>query len=122
MACDFPARSADQNPLAVEVRARPSLKDQPGLYRAMMDVSTEDDLIQMRAAAQPLSSKKSRGVLVSGKAPDRASGKAHFVIGVDDGGAAALSITYGDQDPPLQLTRTGTCRNHARYLRRWAPK
>ncbi len=112
LACSFPPPEPTHSAITLKVVARPSLKDSPGHHRARMEVN---DTITMNATAQPLVAEGTRGALVRAQA----NRTTHYVLGFDDTGKAALSVTW-DETPPRQMTRTGHCRNFERYIRRWS--
>ena len=60
ISCSFPAETPGEKPIEIVMKARPSLKDLPGLYRVEMSV----DKRKLKAAAQPIVSTETRDVLV----------------------------------------------------------
>ena len=103
-------------PIRVLLEPKPSLKDQPGLYRVMMRM---DGGIALKALAQPIPGTEDRDVMIRGR-----QGKvAMFTIGLRDDGAAAFNIqkrVRTDADVVKQ-TRTGACRGHELHINRWLP-
>ena len=69
------------------------------------------------AKGMPITTTEARDVMV--RAVDGAN--TFFTVGIDTAGRAALNILWaGDADAPArEVTLTGHCRNHERYLERW---
>lgn len=113
MACAFPAKAPDQDHIEIEMTARPSLKDLPGLFRVRMSI----DGRALRASAQPIGATKDRDVLIRATR----SGTVHYALGVDERGLAALNVVLQGEtgDAASQTTRIGRCRGHERYIRNW---
>ena len=114
--CEFPSPDMTEAPIRVLLEPKPSLKDQPGLYRVMMRM---DGGTAMKALAQPITGTEDRDVMIRGR-----QGKAAmFTIGLRDDGAAAFNIqkrVRTDADVVKQ-TRTGACYGHEMHINRWLP-
>lgn len=106
--CEFPAESNTQKAISVTLEPRPSLKDQPGLFRVMMDLN---GAVSVRAAAQPITSTDDRDVLVRGVT----ARKSIYTIGLREDGVAALNMKTKSAD----TTRVGACRNFETHFNRW---
>ena len=114
--CDFPGATPEDKPIRVVLDPHPSLKDQPGLYRVMMDLN---GLVSLKAAAQPIQTTEDRDILIRG-----ARGKAAtFTIGLRDDGRAAFNMqTRGAEDANVKKsTRIGACRGYEAHLNKWLP-
>lgn len=106
--CEFPGKTVTQKPIHVVLDPRPSLKDQPGLFRVMMDLN---GAFSVRGAAQPITSTEDRDILVRGIT----SKKSVYTIGLREDGVAALSM----QTKRATNTRVGACRNFESHFDRW---
>lgn len=106
--CEFPSDDNTKQPISVVLDPRPSLKDQPGLFRVMMDLN---GALSVRAAAQPIMTTDERDVLVRGITPR----KSVYTIGLRDDGMAALNMKTESADQ----TRVGACRNFESHFERW---
>lgn len=114
MHCAFPARSPGDEPVEVVMRARPSLKDLPGLYRVELTVNGKP----LRAAAQPITGTEGRDVLVRASRGE----SVFYAIGFDDNGTAAYNMVHAADGgvPDRQVTLTGFCRNYERFIHSWS--
>ena len=115
VACSFPAIKGDETAIEVVMHPRPSLKDLPGLYRVEMAVNGD---LRLPAAAQPLATTPSRGILVRGVM----DASVFYTVGFDANGAAALNVMWAnatEEGPPREITRTGRCTNYERIMDRW---
>ncbi len=114
MTCAFPAAEPPEATIHVALRARPSLKDLPGLYRVELRVDDDD---RLNGSAQPIASTDTPDILVRGSRGT----SVHYAIGIDAEGRAALNIVWPEtaRRPERRITRTGRCRNHERYIRDW---
>jgi hypothetical protein len=112
--CNFPGNESTDKPIQVVLNPRPSLKDQPGLFRVIMEMN---GAMSVRAAAQPIDSTTDRDIIIRG----RTAGKSIYTIGLRDDGNAALNMkTRRADDPDVhEATRVGTCRNYQEYIDRW---
>lgn len=111
--CEFPAADTGGKPVRVVLDPMPSLKDQPGLYRVMMEIEGK---LTLKAAVQPIPSTDERAVLVRAKSP----AKAIVTLGMRDDGTAALTMTApGATSPAEQTTRIGACRGADHHFNRW---
>lgn len=112
--CEFPGRDAAEKTITVELDPRPSLKDQPGKFRVIMEMN---ERVALRAAAQPIPTTDERDILV--RAITRK--KNVYTIGLRDDGAAALNIrkTRIEGAEPESSTRVGQCVNYGTYFERW---
>ena len=110
--CDFPAEDAAGKSIRVVLEPRPSLKDQPGLYRVFMDF---DGLVSVRAAAQPISATAERDILIRGITRKNAM----YSIGLRDDGIAAFNIQPAEGDSREKSTRLGECHGHKAHIDRW---
>lgn len=115
--CDFPSTDGTSKLIYVELEARPSLKDQPGLYRVAMKLNGQGPL---RASATPITTTQDRDVLIQGRS------KRHYTysLGLRDDGKAALNISKpgASADEVIKTTRVGDCRGHSVHMQRWLPK
>ena len=114
--CEFPGKEAAQKPIHVVLEPRPSLKDQPGLFRVVMEMNGR---MSLKAAAQPILSTGERDVLIRGTTRRNSM----YTIGLRDDGKAALNMQTrqaGDSET-LKSTRIGACRGYMPYLERWLP-
>jgi hypothetical protein len=113
--CDFPAAGNGGKPMRVVLDPLPSLKDQPGLYRVMMEIEGK---LTLKAAVQPIPSTKDRDVLIRAKIPREAV----VTLGMRADGAAALTMsTPGAQATKAQSTRIGACKGAEHHINRWLP-
>ncbi len=108
--CDFPAASAAEQGVTLTLSDRPSLKDQPGLYRVEMRMNGDDRVL---ATAQPITTTGERDALVLA----RPHGDTVVTVGFREDGMAALSL----RDSPTAEAQTliGTCRGFEGPLNRW---
>ena len=112
--CDFPGVDAAEKPIRVLLEPRPSLKDQPGLFRVIMDLNGK---MSLKAAAQPILSTEDRDILIRGITKKQSM----YTIGLRDDGKAALNM----QTRPLgggearKSTRLGECHGHEAHLEKW---
>lgn len=114
--CDFPGQNPAEKSIRVVLDPRPSLKDQPGLFRVMMDLNGR---VSVKASAQPIQSTDDRDVLIRGITKR----KSMYTIGLRDDGKAALNMQMrqaGAEDVS-KSTRLGECRGHEAHLERWLP-
>ena len=114
--CEFPGKEAAQSSIHVVLDPRPSLKDQPGLYRVVMEMNGR---MSLEAAAQPILSTDERDVLIRGITKR----KSMYTIGLRDDGKAALNMQTRQEGASeiLKSTRLGACRGFKSYLERWLP-
>ena len=114
--CEFPSQDMTEAPIRVLLEPRPSLKDQPGLYRVMMRM---DNGTALKALAQPITGTEDRDVMIRVRQGENAM----FTIGLRDDGAAAFNIQkrVRSDDGVLKQTRTGACRGHEMHINRWLP-
>ncbi len=111
--CEFPAADTGGKPVRVVLDPMPSLKDQPGLYRVMMEIEGK---LTLKAAAQPMHAIDERAVLIRAKSPRQAT----VTLGMRDDGMAALTMSApGAETPGEQSTRIGACRGADYYFNRW---
>ena len=110
--CNFPAETPGGKAINVVLDPRPSLKDQPGLYRVFMDF---DGIVSVRAAAQPISTTDERDILIRGMTHRNAM----YSIGLRDDGVAAFNIQPLDTETGKKSTRLGECRGHEAHIDRW---
>ena len=112
--CDFPSTDGASALISVELEPRPSLKDQPGLYRVAMKLNGQGPL---RASAKPIASTQDRDVLIQGRT------KRHhtYSLGLRDDGKAALNISRpgASADEVIKTTRIGDCHGHKAHIQRW---
>ncbi len=115
LACSFPGTEAEDRAIEIVVTPRPSLKDVLGLYRVEMAVNGG---LRLKAAAQPIVTTDGQDVLVQA----RSGSTTHYTVGIDAQGRAALNVVIDERPEaePREATRTGHCRNHERYIRRWS--
>jgi len=108
--CDFPAANAAEKGITLTLNDRPSLKDQPGLYRVEMRMNGDDKVL---ATAQPITTTDERDALVLA----RPHGEAVVTVGFREDGKAALSLRAS---PSAEAqTMIGTCRGFEGPLNRW---
>ena len=114
--CSFPAADADQRTITVQVEPRPSLKDQPGLFRVIMAMNERQ---HMRASARPIAATDDRDIMIRAITPK----KNMYTIGLRDDGKAALNIQKPNPttSEPDSSTRFGYCTNFEDHINLWAP-
>lgn len=114
--CAFPGEDLAQKPIHVVLEPRPSLKDQPGLFRVMMEMNGR---VSLRAMAQPIASTAERDVLIRG----RVGTSSTYTVGLRDDGRAAFNMqTRTSEDAEVnKLTRIGECRGFETYIMKWLP-
>jgi hypothetical protein len=114
--CEFPGKEGNEKPIHVVLEPNPSLKDQPGLYRVMMELNGRPSL---RALAQPITTTAERDVMIRGLHGETTL----YTVGLRDDGTAALNLKFGRSRDELEnkLTRTGECRGFEAHLNRWLP-
>ncbi len=110
--CNFPSEDADEAAIHVVLEPRPSLKDQPGLYRVMIDLGPRGSL---KAAAQPILATEERDILIRGTTKR----KSMYSIGLREDGSAAFNVQQLDQADAAKTTRIGACRGHEAHIDRW---
>lgn len=112
--CDFPSPDGGASMIYVELEPRPSLKDQPGLYRVAMTLNGQGPL---HASAKPIVSTLDRDVLIQGRT------KRHhtYSLGLRDDGKAALNISKpgASAEEVVKTTRIGDCHGHSVHLQKW---
>lgn len=115
--CDFPSHDGASKMIVIQLEPRPSLKDQPGLYRVAMTLNGQGPL---RASAQPILSTEDRDILIQGRS------KRHYTysLGLRDDGKAALNISKpgASSDEVIKSTRIGDCHGHKVHMQRWLPQ
>ena len=111
--CNFPPTRIDQKPINIVLEPRPSLKDQPGLYRVMMDF---DGALTVRASAQPIQATEAPDILIRGF-----TGKQNiYSLGLRADGTAAFNIQQPSEEKLVdERTRIGECRGHEAHIHRW---
>ena len=107
--CDFQALDGAQKGISMTFNDRPSLKDQPGLYRVEVHMDGHDALL---ATAQPITTTDERDALVLAR-PNGAV----MTVGVREDGQAAMSLRHTAAGEPE--TWIGTCRGYEGPLQRW---
>lgn len=114
--CEFPGRDSAEKRIIVTLEPRPSLKDQPGKFRVIMDLN---ERVTVRAAAAPITSTEERDILIRGITRK----KSMYTIGLRDDGAAALNMQTkkAGAEEVTKSTRTGTCRGFDALLEKWLP-
>ncbi|MEO1789869.1 MAG: hypothetical protein AAFR34_09210 [Pseudomonadota bacterium] len=114
MTCTFTNIETEEHHVEIKLRAQPSLKDVPGLYRAQMYV----DGRKLKAAAQPIAATNTQDVIVRANLGTETL----YLLGVDSTGMAALNIVWREVDdiPERRASFKGKCRSHERYIDRWA--
>lgn len=114
--CRFPGEEVASRTIEVVLEPRPSLKDQPGLWRVIMEMNGK---MSMRASAKPIASTAERDVLIRGVSKRKST----YIIGLRDDGSAALNMNTrrvgGDEF--RKTTRAGKCFGHEDYINRWLP-
>ncbi len=108
--CNFPAVDADQKVITLTLKDRPSLKDQPGLYRVELKMNGSEKFL---ATAQPITTTEERDALVL----VRMNTKAVLTVGFRDDGKAAMSLRKNATGEAV--TRVGSCRGFEQPLSRW---
>lgn len=112
--CDFPSTDGAPPLIYVKLEPRPSLKDQPGLFRVAMTLNGQGPL---RASAKPIATTQDRDVLIQGRTK-----RLHtYSLGLRDDGKAALNISKPSASPDevIKTTRVGNCLGHRPHLERW---
>ena len=114
--CSFPGEGAAQRPIEIVLNPRPSLKDQPGLWRVIMEMNGR---MSLRGAAQPILTTEERDILIRGVT----ARKSTYIIGLRDDGSAALRMNTRKPGAieARQSSRTGTCFGHESFIDRWLP-
>lgn len=114
--CDFPGKEVAEKPISVLLEPRPSLKDQPGLYRVMMMMNGQ---ISLNGTAQPILTTKERDVIIRGVKGETSM----YSIGLSDDGSAAFNVqTRRSTDGTVRkLTRIGVCHDFETHIKRWLP-
>ncbi len=115
--CDFPGEDQGETPIRVHLEPRPSLKDQPGLFRVMMEMNGR---VLLKATAQPILATADRDVMFRGVQ----SGNTRYILGLRDDGWAAFHVQTGagaDGGADAE-TRTGACRGYEPHINRWLPR
>ena len=111
--CTFPATHSEQKPIHIILEPRPSLKDQPGLYRVMMDF---DGHLTVRASAQPILATTDPDILIRGITHKQNM----YSLGLRADGAAAFNIQQQNEEKLVdKRTRIGECRGHEVHIHRW---
>ena len=111
--CTFPSTHSEQKTIHIVLEPRPSLKDQPGLYRVMMDF---DGHLTVRASAQPILATADPDILIRGTT----SKQNMYSLGLRADGAAAFNIQRQDEENLVdKRTRIGECRGHEAHILRW---
>lgn len=112
--CDFPSHDGASKMIYIELEPRPSLKDQPDLFRVAMKLNGKGPL---RASAQPITSTQDRDVLIQGRSKQRYT----YSLGLRDDGKAALNISKpgASSAEVIKTTRTGDCHGHRLHMQRW---
>lgn len=115
--CEFPGRDMAQTPMYVLLKPKPSLKDQPGLFRVMMHVEGRSPL---KAIAQPIPGTDERDVLIRGTLGHSAK----YTVGIRDDGSAAFNMQTrkSDDGSVNKQTWIGKCRGIETYINRWLPR
>jgi hypothetical protein len=114
--CTFPSEDVAKRAIEVTLEPKPSLKDQPGLWRVMMEMNGR---LSLKASAQPITGTFERDVLIRGVT----SRKSTYIIGLRDDGTAALNMATavtGSGEPRKEL-RSGQCRGYETHINRWLP-
>ena len=114
--CEFPGLDATEKPITVQLEPRPSLKDQPGLFRVIMDLNGR---LSLRASAQPILSTEDRDILIRGITKK----KSMYSLGIRDDGKAALNIQLrlAGANEVSKSTRVGQCQGMQAHIDRWLP-
>ena len=111
--CTFPSTNEDQKPIHIVLEPKPSLKDQPGLYRVMMDF---DGHLTVRASAQPIMATTDPDILIRGITKKQNM----YSLGLRADGTAAFNIQrQSEQKLVDKRTRIGECRGHEAQFNRW---
>ena len=95
---------------------KPSLKDQPGLFRVQMDLNGK---VSVTASAQPILATEDRDIMIRGLSEKQAM----YTIGFREDGRAALNMEMLRESDSkiLTATRIGACRDFEAHLDRWLP-
>ncbi len=109
--CRFPQMSEEHRVIHLKLDPMPSLKDQPGLYRVMMNLNGK---MKMKAQAQPIETTGHRDVLVLA----RSKSETIYTLGMRDDGSAALTMRRNDEVAPARI---GSCRGHEALMNAWVP-
>lgn len=112
--CRFPGTDAAEKTIRILLEPKPSLKDQPGLYRVIMEMN---ERVSLRASARPISSTSERDILLHAVTRK----KSVYSLGLRDDGRAALNIRKPDPDggEADKSTRMGHCSNFKEHMDRW---
>lgn len=111
--CTFPSVEAGQKPIHIALEPKPSLKDQPGLYRVMMDF---DGHLTVRAAAQPILATSDPDILIRGVTSKNNT----YSLGLRADGMAAFNIQQFSETTQVdKRTRIGECRGHEALIDLW---
>src|SRR6056297_1549484 len=111
--CTFPSESEEQKPIRIVLQPKPSLKDQPGLYRVFMRF---DEQVSIRASAQPIAATTDPDILIRGVTAKRNT----YSLGLRADGKAAFNIQRSaEQNQVDKATRIGECRGFETHLHRW---
>ena len=111
--CTFPPTHSDQKPIHIVLEPRPSLKDQPGLYRVMMDF---DGHLTVKASARPILATTAPDILIRGTTQKRNM----YSLGLRADGTAAFNIQQPSEEKVVdKRTRIGECRGHEAHIHRW---
>ena len=106
--CTMTARDPEHKlVLPVTLDPVPSLKDQPGVYRVMMDIRGT----KLRGNAQPMTDTAEDDVMFRAKAPNDAT----YTLGLRHDGAAAMYVSLNG----TSMTLTGWCQRHEQWFRGW---
>lgn len=114
--CHFPSVDAASQAIRVTLDPRPSLKDQPELWRVIMQMNGK---LSVRASAQPIDGTRERDILIRGVTKRKST----YIIGLRDDGTAALNMATrmdGNGDPRKE-TRQGVCHGFEAHINRWLP-
>lgn len=114
--CDFPSFETGETPIRVVLEPKPSLKDQPGLFRVQMDLNGK---VSVTASAQPILATEDRDIMIRGLSEKQAM----YTIGFREDGRAALNMEMLRESDSkiLTATRIGACRDFEAHLDRWLP-
>lgn len=114
--CDFPGESVAQKPIRVVLEPRPSLKDQPGLFRVVMQMNGR---ISLAGIAQPILTTDARDIMISGSEGQTSL----YTVGLSDDGTAAFNVQTRRDDGGRvnRLTRIGACHGFESHINRWLP-
>ena len=110
--CDFPGEHTAERTIQVRLEPRPSLKDQPELFRVIMEMN---GVISLRGTAQPIRATKERDVMIRGLRGTDAS----YTLGLREDGQAAIHVRTARDGDDGALTRTGACEGYEAHIERW---